>query len=429
LVSREYRAKSKVLLVGAASLVSAASTYVVNIVAARTLPVPETTVLLTDLAALFFFYGILAAVTTEFTRSIAVATRTGVAVGPAAWKVIAGIAVTAASALVLTSNLWATRGGISLSWPVTLLMGVGVFGFAWHAALCGVLAGADRWGTMSRLVGSEGSGRIVFAIVVMWIGATADRYLGAIVAASFVWLLFAALSRTSRDALRLRIDAPLRVQVPRFGAALAAQSASAALTVAFPVLLAWTTASSEYANSAPLLLAIAVTRAPMMLPLTAYQSMIVAHFTSAKVRVGHDLAAVAAGVLGVGAAGAGLAWIIGPPLFTWLISPEYHVDGVILAGLTMAAAVLALATLTGAVAQALSRHGLFLAGWLAALAVSVSLLLLPGGIEFRAGCSLAGGPLAAVLIHALALRPRRQAPSNDGTTAAEYAPAPPQEGE
>lgn len=398
--SARSRTSPKVLMVGVGSLIAAISTYLLNILAARTLSLTEATGFLTNLALLFFFYGIVVAVTTEFTRSVAASVQTGVAEGPPALPVTLGIAAAAGVVVLVTSPIW-PRTGLSLT--MTLLIAVGVMGYTVHSGICGVLSGAGRWGTMSMLVGSEGLGRVGFALVALAVGATSDRLLGAVIAAAFVWVAVVLASAPTRQALHVRLDGALRVQIPRFAAAFAAQGASVALTVSYPVLLKWTTAPAAYDTSAPLLLAISLTRAPLMIPLMAYQSMILAYFVRAPQRAGRGLIAVAGALLGVGLVGAALAWLIGPPILTWMVSPEYFVDGAMMAVLTVSAAGLAMVTVTGAVTQALALHKWFVGGWLTALAVSVLLLLVPGSLSERAAWSLAAGPVAGCLVHAWAI--------------------------
>jgi hypothetical protein len=407
--------RGRVVAVGAASVVSALATYLLSVIAARTLPVAETTVLLTNFATLFLFYGVLAAVTTEFTRSVSVARHTGVAEGPPAWKASVLIAVVTSAVFLVSSAWWGRAPGTAVTLGTAVLMTVGVLGFSMHAATCGVLAGSDRWSVLAALVASEGSGRVVFALVALLIGASAGGFLAAVVAASFVWVVVVLLSRQARGSLQQRMDSGLRQQGSRLGAAFGAQASSAALTVSFPVLLSWTTAPEEYSLSAPLLLAITLTRAPLMVPLTSYQAMIVAHFATPRVRAGRDLAILAAGVATVGCVGAALAWLVGPSLFAWLISPQYRVDGFVMALLTLAAASLALVSLTGAVAQALSLHRWFVAGWVLALGGALALLALPGGLEHRAVWALAGGPLVGAGLHAWGIIRRRAAGPGEGS--------------
>lgn len=410
--SPEGRVGRNVLLVGVAALVAAASTYVIYLIAARTLSVEQNTQLLTQLATLFLFYGIVAAVATEFTRSVATAVQTNIAEGPPAFAVTLALAGIAGVAFVMSSRWWSHSPGTAVSQPVMLLMAAGVVGYTAHVGLYGVLAGVGRWPSMSLLVGTEGLARVIFAVLATIAGASVAGYLGSVVAAAFIWAVFVTGSRAIRQATRSRLDSPLRVQAPRFAAAFIAQSCSVALTVSFPILLAWTTPAAEYLSSAPLLLAISLTRAPLMIPLNAYQSMILEYFVRERHRVGRGLAVLAGGVLGAGVVGAALAWLIGPPLLVWLLSPAYHVDGAMLAVLTISGAGLALVTVTGAVTQAFAMHPWFAAGWVIALAVSLGLLLLPGEVYTRTGWALAIGPVAGCLVHMVAILKAGKAPSS-----------------
>jgi hypothetical protein len=120
-------------------------------------------------------------------------------------------------------------------------------------------------------------------------------------------------------------------------------------------------------------------------------------------RASKNLAILALALAAFGAVGALLAWAIGPFLLTWLVSASYFIDGGTLALLTLSAAVLAMVTLTGAVAQALSLHRWFVVGWVLAVAVSASLLLVPGPLAVRAVWSLAAGPLVGCVVHSGAI--------------------------
>jgi hypothetical protein len=82
----------------------------------------------------------------------------------------------------------------------------------------------------------------------------------------------------------------------------------------------------------------------------------------------------------------------------------YRVTGPVLAGLTVAATLLALLTLTGAMCQAMVRHTGYLAGWLVAVVVALALLSGPGGMSGRTVAALVVGPLAGVLVHVAVLR-------------------------
>jgi hypothetical protein len=185
----------------------------------------------------------------------------------------------------------------------------------------------------------------------------------------------------------------------RAGAAIVAAASSAALVVGFPVLLRVTSTPEEFALSAPLLIAVSLTRAPLMIPLGAYQGVAITHFLTHRERGLAAIRPIALAVLGAGVAGAALAWLVGPWLMSTLIRSDYRVDGVVLAGLTFAAALLALLTLTGAAVLALDRHAAYTGGWIAATVTSIAVLLLPLPVELRTVLSLGVGPVVGVVVH------------------------------
>src|SRR5690606_31900283 len=91
---------------------------------------------------------------------------------------------------------------------------------------------------------------------------------------------------------------------------------------------------------------------------------------------------------------------VGPWLMEVLLGPGYRVAPLVLGGLTVTAALLALLTLTGAATLALGGHRAYAAGWLVATACSAAVLLLPGDLEARVVSSLALGPMVGVAVHA-----------------------------
>ena len=72
-------------------------------------------------------------------------------------------------------------------------------------------------------------------------------------------------------------------------------------------------------------------------------------------------------------------------------------SALILVGYPVLVAVL---TNSGAATVALDRHGVYLAGWLVATAVSALVLLAPGSLDSRVLSSLVAGPLAGIAVHA-----------------------------
>jgi hypothetical protein len=392
----------------AASLWSAIATYLVMSVAAWSLPQGEATVLLTFLAVLFAIYGVLSGVALETTRAIAAATRDDHAPGPPLWRVALVVSMCSALAVTALMPFWRDR---VLHGDDRLLVGglvVAVAIYAGHCVVVGAAAGRAWWRSASLVIAGEATLRLFATLAVVGVTATVTSMGLASAAGASAWLLLAAVSGRVRETLTLRVDSPGVTLAGRMAASLVAQGASAVLVVGFPILLASTTAPGEYAAAAPLLLAISLTRAPVLLPLNALQGVAVSHL----VRAGTGLARLLVRLLGLVAAvaafGAVAAWTVGPFLLRVLFGAGYAVDGGVLALLTLAAGGTAALTLTGACAQALTAHVWYVAGWVVAVVTCVAVLQVPGSLEWRACLALGTSPLAGLVVHVYGLARVRQ---------------------
>lgn len=139
------------------------------------------------------------------------------------------------------------------------------------------------------------------------------------------------VGRSIRAAWHVRADVELRPFLRRTGHALVASSATAALVVGFPLLLRLTTSDAAYSTAAPLILAVSLTRAPLLIPLGSYQGVAITHFVDHPDRVIGLLARIGAVVAVITAVGSGLASLIGPWLMTAFFGDSYGVSPVLLA--------------------------------------------------------------------------------------------------
>lgn len=382
---------------------SALVTYLVMSMAAWALPQDRATVLLTFLAALFAVYGVLSGVALEVTRAVAAAARDDHAPGPQLWRIAAVVSVCAALAVLLLAPFWSERvlhGGDAALLPALTLA---VAGYGVHCIVVGGASGRAWWREAALVIAGEATLRLVVTVLVVAAAASVTSMGAASAAGAFAWLALVALSARARAALHLRADVPALSLLRRIGASLVAQGASAVLVVGFPILLAATTGRAEYAAAAPLLLAISLTRAPVLLPLNALQGVAVSHLVRAGARMGPLLVRLLALVVAVAGLGAVAAWAVGPWLMRLLFGDGYAVDGTVLAVLTLAAGGTAALTLTGACAQALAAHSWYVAGWVVAVVACVGLLQVEGSMEWRACLALGVSPLVGLVVHAVGL--------------------------
>lgn len=413
--------------IAVASAIAAGSSFVVVVVSAKVLLPAENNALFQIFwAALFACFGVLSGVSIETTRAVAAAgdptTASSTAVPPArrprVLVVGAGIGLMAGAVIALSVSLWAPHVFTRHAWALGALVALGVAGYAVHSVLVGALAGRRAWRPYSVLIGAESTVRLLLIVVVAVVGGRVLGFAAGAACAAFTWVVLLLLSPQVRQVAPARADSNLPVFLRRLGSASIATGASAMLVVGFPVLLGLTSSSEVIDQAAPFLMAITLTRAPLMIPLNAYQGVAVTHFVEHRDRGLRAMLPAARAVVAVGVVGAALAAVIGPWLLRLLSHDDYRVSGTVMGALVLAAILLALLTLTGALCQALTMHSSFVAGWVAALAVSFLILLLPVPIETRGVLALAGGPAAGIVIHLVALRRRTARERSRDTEAA-----------
>src|ERR1700753_1484462 len=112
-----------------------------------------------------------------------------------------------------------------------------------------------------------------------------------------------------------------------------AAGASAILVMGFPVLLK-ATSNELGADGGVVILAVTLTRAPLLVPLTAMQGNLIAHFVDERTERLRALIAPAALVGGIGALGVLAAGLVGPWLLRGGFRAAYYAGGGAVARLT-----------------------------------------------------------------------------------------------
>lgn len=389
--------------VGAAAVVAAASGAVVFVIAARVLDTATNAEFLVFWSVLFGVFGVLGGLQQETTRAVANARLHPSTLRPGVPVLGSGLAVglVAAAALLVAVLLggWTAsdNGPDSIVRIATLVLAT--VAFAGYSTLGGALSGLGEWTVMSRLVGAEALTRLALVGVAALVGGSLLHLEVAAAAAAAVWLVALPVSSRVRAATHALGDVPRRRFLAQSATAMVASASSAALVVGYPTLLRASTDAIVWRTSAPLVLAISLTRAPLLMPLNAYQGVAIAHFLRHRTRGLRALLPLLAIVAGVGTAGSALAALVGPPVMALVFGPDYRVSGVLLAALTAASTCLALLSLTGSCVLAIGHHRPYAVGWFAAASVSALLLLVDVPLATRSVVSLAAGPLVGVAIH------------------------------
>lgn len=394
--------------VGAASIVAAAAGFVVLVIAGNHLRPEEYAQFSVFWGALFGVFGVLSGIQSETTRAVRSAETLGanhVGNRPHPTVMASGLLVGTILAVlvVLSSWLWAPSVlGSKTPWLLPTLA-VAAIAYSGHSALAGAAAGRQEWTLYSKLMGAEALVRlaIVGAVVLIGVGLLGLEVACALTA--FLWLLFLLLSPAARRAAAARADAPSSAYLKQTGHAVLSSSATAALIVGFPVILSFTSTTEELTTAGGLLLAIQLTRAPIMVPLQAFQGVAISSFVNQRHRGIRALVRPAALCLAVGMVGGIGAGLLGPWLMELLFPGKYDVPAWLLSTLTFDAALMAILTLTGTAALAVGMHRGYSAGWVSGTVVSILCLLLPLPLSVRTAVALAAGPAVGAAIHVAAI--------------------------
>ena len=376
----------------AAAGVSGVAGYVVLVLAARVLDPATNASFLVFWGALYAVFGALVGLTTETTRAVFSSGGRG---STPVWPVLVGLAGATAAVVGTSGLLWAPPLFGDL-WPGLLsAMVVGIALFSLQAGLNGAASGSSAWGIYSLSLGSEAVMRLVLCAVAAAAGSHLLGLAWGVVLACATWVALVVASHDVRQLVHVRVTGSRAALVRRMLVACSASGASALVLVGYPVLLRATTPADVFAGAAPIVLSVSLSRAPLLVPLGIYQNFLVTRVIRDGLRV---LRLVLGALAVVAAIGSLTAWWLGP-LLLHVINPAYDVSGGVFAGLVLTAGLVAVLTITGAATVALDRHGVYLAGWLVATAVSALVLLAPGSLESRVLSSLVAGPLAGIAVH------------------------------
>lgn len=403
---------------------AALSSLGITVVVKRFLEGESLTEFLLFWSLLFALYGVVVGIQQEATRAVGTARRdgkTGARIAP----VGALVGLIVGGLTLVTSPLWAPAQIPLSGFSGVLLLSTGVALYAMHMTLYGASAGQESWYLFASVSGFDAIWRIVAICAVGLVSAHLIGLEAAAVSPVLLWLLMVLLLPEARRVFSSRADVSSGRLLYNYTLSMGSSTANAVLMMGLPLLLNVSIDSNDPLQQvilAVLILAISITRSPIMIPLQAFQGVAVSAFLKQQNHPLRAFAKPAGALLGVGLVGAAAAYVLGPWLFGLLYPPKPSEVGVyaqvvtspVLALLVFASAFLALLVLSGSLVIALNMHRSYVAGWVLAAVVACVVAVSPLPLLTRTLLALYVGPILGLLVHLGAMVWQARSVSNSG---------------
>lgn len=390
-----------VVWVLSATLIAGVSGYVVMWAVARALGAADYSVFGVFWSGLFLIVGVLFGVQQETTRGTAESIHRGGKAAPKSslW-LFAGVLALVVMVIVFVSGMWWAAPALGAdNAGLVLQIALGSGANALVATLSGVLAGSQLWRHLGSIIALDGILRLLLVLAALSISTDPVLLAWAVILPfplSLGIVVFAS-PRPFRQFARSSLG--YRQLIANSGHTMLAASATALIINGFPLVLAFFTGAGDQAELGALILAITITRAPVLVPLMALQSYLVTRFTGMKMSP-WPLIFRAFGLIGavmILLAVATLLW--GSAAFETLIAKEFALSTAALVPLVVSSGFIGALCVTGPALLALGMHRSYAFGWVVGSVVAVGMLFLPVGLEQKAALALSVGPIVGLLLH------------------------------
>lgn len=403
-----------------ATVFAALSGFIVVYVASWALDVDRAAEFQAYWGLFFAATGFLDGLMQETTRAVSTARESGRIGSGRPWRLGTAVGVGALALVAVSGFWWMPLLVTGDTGSAVALMALGLLSYTFQSVLSGILSGLGLWTRYAWLVALDSGIRLLLALLAWALGWTMLAFLILTVIGAAMWLVVLALSSEARSAARALVDVDPAPLARRVSSAMLATGAAAVMITGFPVFIQATTTESTPGNVtvAGIIMAVTLTRAPILVPLQRFQSALIVRFVETRGSLLRALGIPVALVLGLGVVGGVLAWLIGPWILSTFFKDGYEIPGIVLAILTFASACTGSLMITGTATLAREKHRAYVAGWVVASAVAFGVLwLTPLSLEAGVCVALIAGPVAGGLVHVWALR-RKAVPASGAPSGA-----------
>lgn len=392
---RGSRISPAALILGA-SAISGATGYLVSLLVAARVGVESYAFFSVYWSALFVAVGALGGVQQEVTR----ATSSGISGGDSSRlpRLAAVSALGVFVFLAMSSLLWAPGifpdDALDLRWSLAW----GVASYLVVAVVCGALYGVRAWWGLAAMIVIDGALRLAGVLIVL--GTSSDLVaLGWAVALPFPLTVLIMLPILNRRLRLATVDVGYRRLGWNVARTVVATAATATLVSGFPLLLRATSPSASAAAIGPLILALTLTRAPIVIPLMSLQSYLIVYFADRLTALRSNALKMVMLLLVGAFALAVLAALIGPGLLIAVFGGDFTVSPWLVFLLVSSSGLIAAMCVSGPAVLARSGHAAFAIGWIVASLSTIVILLLDLPLEIKTTSALVVGPLVGLSVH------------------------------
>lgn len=397
--------------VGAGAAIAGVGSYVLLIVAARSLAPDDYGSFSTYWSiAVILGFGLYLPIEQETVRRIA-----PVPSEPGSPRLLSTVAVVAAAAtglllVVLAGSAWWSIDAGFLS--ASLLAAVAATGVAYAVLfpVRGVVSGRHRPAVYAGILSTEGALRIVLPLLLALAGAPVEAFALAVAAAALLSVVPAI-----PELLAVRSIALAPARFSGFAGAVAHLVVAALAAQALingPVLLARAAAPDDPVLAGQVLALLSLARIPTFVYQAAqvlYLPRVAQRFAAGDIRGSSQIVLATAGLaLVIGAVVGVVLMLAGDTILAWLFGPAMVLHGIGRALLIAGSALFLVALVLSDAAVAIGRHRAVSTTWLVSVATGLVVFLLPIDATARVGASLfAGAAVAAVSFSLVVARAHR----------------------
>lgn len=352
---------------------------------------------------LFLVISALSGIQQEVTRATAPAVASSAGDFRRTWAFGFGAALLAFAVLMLTGLLWAGPVFGDAGWALVWPLAVGASSYVLVAVLGGTLYGLSSWGAIFSLICIEAALRLV-AVGIALVFTSNVIILAWMTAIPFALtlLLIWPFVRNGRVG-KPKLDVGYGQLTRNISRTIFAAASMGIMVSGFPFLMGVTSAGAPPEVLSLLILAITLTRAPLIVVMMALQSYLIIYFREHAQTLWRSLFMILGAIAVAAATLALLGNWIGPAVFELLFPGEIVPDGGLIAVLVASSGLMGALCVTAPAVLAGSQHTLYTAGWLGAAIATIGCLLLPLDLHSRTVLALMIGPLAGLMIHGTAL--------------------------